>query len=142
MKFIVLGFIVLGVVALGYNFFTNEDYPDTATMVGQVNVQLAEHSALGIKGQEIFEANCATCHGENAAGGEGGPPLVHEIYNPGHHGDGAFLSAVMNGVPQHHWNFGNMPAQEGLTRLHVAAIVKYIRELQLANGVVFKPHNM
>ena len=87
-------------------------------------------------GQRVYDAVCAACHGDNAAGRMGaGPPLVHKIYEPSHHGDMAFLLAVQNGVQSHHWRFGNMPAQEGLTRADVAAIVAYVRELQKANGI-------
>ena len=50
-------------------------------------------------GKRVFEARCAACHGKNAGGVEGsGPPLVHVIYEPSHHGDASFLLAVRNGV--------------------------------------------
>ncbi|HSF91006.1 MAG TPA: cytochrome c [Paracoccaceae bacterium] len=87
-------------------------------------------------GKRAFEAVCAACHGLNAAGAEGaGPPLVHMIYEPNHHGDMAFLSAVQRGVQSHHWRFGNMPPQTGLTGGDVKAITAYVRELQRANGI-------
>ena len=63
------------------------------------------------------------------------PPLVHIIYEPGHHGDESFQRAVALGVRAHHWRFGNMAPVEGLTREDVALIVAYIRELQRANGI-------
>ena len=139
---IVIGFFAIGLVVAIWNYVQQPSFPDTSNMSGKVAVQIAELSPLGQKGKEIFDGDCASCHGDNASGGEAGPPLIHEIYNPGHHGDAAFLSAVQNGVVQHHWQYGNMPPREGLTQLHVAAIVKYIRELQVANGVTYKPHNM
>lgn len=83
----------------------------------------------------LFERNCAECHGENAAGSENGPPLVHKIYEPGHHGDAAFYLAARNGVRAHHWNFGNMPPRPDVTEPQIAAIVAYVRELQQANGI-------
>jgi mono/diheme cytochrome c family protein len=87
-------------------------------------------------GAQAFEAKCAACHGVNAAGRDGmGPPLVHVIYEPNHHGDQAFHLAAMNGVRGHHWPFGNMPAVEGLTTSDVDAIVAYVRVLQRANGI-------
>ena len=87
-------------------------------------------------GRRAFEANCAACHGPNAAGLDGlGPPLVHSIYEPGHHADEAFQRAVAMGVMAHHWPFGNMPRVEGLDRKDVSLIVTYIRELQRANGI-------
>ena len=83
-----------------------------------------------------FEAKCSACHGVNAAGRDGsGPPLIHKIYEPSHHGDGAFLVAATNGVRQHHWSFGNMPPVEGITQAEVKSIVTYVREVQRANGI-------
>jgi mono/diheme cytochrome c family protein len=87
-------------------------------------------------GAKSFEENCAACHGANAAGREGmGPPLVHIIYEPSHHGDQSFHLAVMNGVRAHHWPFGNMPPVKGLARSDVETIVAYVRALQRANGI-------
>ena len=87
-------------------------------------------------GKTAFEGVCAVCHGINAAGQNGvAPPLVHKIYEPSHHGDAAFWGATQNGVRSHHWNFGDMPPIEGLTRSDVGYIVAYVRELQQANGI-------
>ena len=87
-------------------------------------------------GRNAFAAKCAECHGQNAAGNDqAGPPLVHKIYEPGHHGDAAFLMAAQNGVQSHHWRFGNMPAVEGVTPGDVKAIIAYVRTLQRANGI-------
>jgi len=93
-------------------------------------------------GKVAFDRTCAVCHGENAIGTDRGPPLLHDIYNPGHHGDAAFYNAVRRGSPQHHWRFGNMPPQPQVTDREVAAIVRYVRELQQANGIFFRPHRM
>lgn len=87
-------------------------------------------------GETAFNAVCAACHGENAAGKQGfGPPLIHKIYEPNHHADYAFQMAVQNGVVSHHWKFGDMPPQEGLTQGDVKNIVAYVREVQQANGI-------
>ena len=87
-------------------------------------------------GKRAFEAKCATCHGANAAGQNGvAPPLVHEIYEPSHHSDMAFVLAAKNGVRSHHWSFGNMPPVEGLTDADVKYIARYVRELQKENGI-------
>jgi mono/diheme cytochrome c family protein len=86
-------------------------------------------------GERAFNAVCAACHGKGAAGTDVGPPLVHRIYEPSHHGDYAFEMAVANGVRAHHWKFGNMPPQPGLTKADVGAIIAYVRELQRANGI-------
>ena len=93
-------------------------------------------SARAQAGQRTYDANCASCHGRNAAGQDGvAPPLVHVLYEPGHHGDESFQRAVARGVRAHHWRFGDMPPVEGLTRRDVAGIVAYVRELQHANGI-------
>ncbi|MCA1297372.1 c-type cytochrome [Stappia indica] len=87
-------------------------------------------------GAALFAANCATCHGGNAAGRGGqGPPLVHKIYEPSHHADGAFFLAATRGVRQHHWTFGDMAPVPEVSEADVAAIVAYVRALQRENGI-------
>lgn len=101
-----------------------------------VSVEMPQITGNGAIGQRIFETVCADCHGTNAVGVEGsGPPLIHKIYEPGHHGDEAFQRAVAVGVKSHHWRFGNMPQIQGLTRGDVTMIVAYIRQIQRANGI-------
>ena len=86
-------------------------------------------------GETKFNANCAACHGKQAAGTDHGPPLVHKIYEPNHHGDPAFQRAAANGVKAHHWEFGNMPKIDGVTPEDVDQIVKYVRWLQKQAGI-------
>ena len=86
-------------------------------------------------GETLFNANCAVCHGERAAGAESGPPLVHRVYEPGHHPDFAFHNAVQKGVPSHHWLFGDMPPVANLSEEDVSHIICYVRELQRAEGI-------
>ena len=88
-----------------------------------------------VEGYTIYNANCSTCHGLNGAGTNKGPPFVHKIYEPNHHGDASFHQAVKNGVRAHHWPFGNMPPVPNVSDDDVALIVTYIRELQRANGI-------
>ena len=57
---------------------------------------LSENAEIG---KRAFDAKCASCHGTNAAGQDGiAPPLVHIIYEPGHHGDESFQRAASDGV--------------------------------------------
>jgi cytochrome c len=105
-----------------------------------VDIKLPVFSQQAHAGEKAFENNCLQCHGKNAAGGKGGPPLIHAIYNPGHHGDASFFRAMQQGTRQHHWRFGNMPAQRQVGKADARAIVRYIRELQIANGIVTRPH--
>lgn len=86
-------------------------------------------------GAALFDKNCARCHGRAADGGPGGPPLVHEIYHPGHHADAAFHLAVRQGVRAHHWSYGNMPAIPGVSEAEVDQIIAYVRALQVAAGI-------
>jgi len=108
----------------------------------RVSVTVPRLSGLAAAGKAAFDANCAACHGENAAGSDQGPPLVHDVYNPGHHADGAFLFAAQRGVRQHHWRFGDMPPQPQVGKEDLEAIVRYVRELQSANGIEYRPHRM
>lgn len=86
-------------------------------------------------GEAKFSANCAACHGVRGVGTKQGPPLVHKIYEPNHHGDVAFQRAAENGVRAHHWEFGNMPKIEGVTASDVDHIIRYVRWLQREAGV-------
>jgi mono/diheme cytochrome c family protein len=86
-------------------------------------------------GETIFNANCAACHGKQATGTDHGPPLVHKVYEPNHHGDQAFQRAAANGVNAHHWQFGNMPKIDAVTPADVDQVVKYVRWLQRQAGI-------
>lgn len=98
-----------------------------------IPVELSPEAQIGKRG---FDAKCAQCHGDNAAGQNGvAPPLVHKIYEPSHHSDTAFLLAAKNGVRSHHWKFGNMPPVKGLTDADLKYIARYVRELQVENGI-------
>ncbi len=103
-----------------------------------VAVTPAALSPEAAEGEVLFNNNCAECHGPNAAGTKQGPPLIHDIYNPGHHSDESFYLAVAVGSRAHHWPYGDMPAQEQVSREEATLIIKYIRELQEANGIVYE----
>ena len=100
-----------------------------------VAVAVPDLSGRALKGGHLFEENCGSCHGKHAAGSKIGPPLVHKIYEPSHHGDSAFYSAVFRGVRAHHWRYGNMPPVSGLSPQDVRSIVAYVRALQKENGI-------
>ena len=107
-----------------------------------MDVQIPRFSQVAARGQSAFDRTCAACHGRNAAGSDKGPPLVHDIYNPGHHGNASFLIAAKKGVRCHHWNFGDMPPQPQVTEDEMASIIRYVRELQTANGIFYRRHRM
>lgn len=137
-KYAVLTVVALGAgIALWKAFGTGPASKEAIT-----TVTVPALSATASEGRQAFDANCASCHGTNAAGSDRGPPLIHDIYNPGHHGDGAFFLAAQRGVRQHHWGFGNMPPQPQVSQTEMQAIVQYVRELQQANGITSKQHRM
>lgn len=131
--------IVVGVIAAAIWWMQSSGNNSTAAgsepLPHQVQVKLPTLSPAARAGEAVFGANCQVCHGANAAGGPGGPPLVHIIYEPNHHGDGSFVAAVRNGVRQHHWTFGNMAPVPGIADQQLLEIITYVRELQRANGI-------
>lgn len=90
-------------------------------------------------GRALFEKSCTACHGADLKGSENGPqkgpPLVHRIYEPSHHGDAAFQLAVRNGVRAHHWPFGDMAPLPQLSPDDVAHITAYVRAEQRKAGI-------
>ena len=110
--------------------------------ISHVDVKVGDLSVIASKGQMVFNTNCAQCHGVDAAGGVGGPPLIHNIYNPGHHANEAFIRAVRNGVRQHHWQFGDMPSQPQVAFGDMVFLLKFIREVQQQNGIKTIAHKM
>ena len=86
-------------------------------------------------GRAAYEQSCAACHGVGGQGTQQGPPFVDKVYEPSHHPDAAFLLAVRRGVRAHHWNFGDMPSQDGLSDQEVSQIVAYVRGLQREAGI-------
>jgi mono/diheme cytochrome c family protein len=87
------------------------------------------------RGETLFNANCAACHGEKAAGTGRGPTFLSKIYEPNHHSDASFHLAVQNGVRAHHWQFGDMPKIPGVGQEDVNEIVGYVRWLQQQVGI-------
>ena len=132
-----LGLAALGIVALLAVIGLSGD--DSGGVTVEVIVP-AELSAEARQGAALFQANCQACHGPNASGTKLGPPLIHDIYNPGHHSDDAFYLAAATGVRQHHWQYGDMPAQPQVTRADVGLIIRFVRELQEANGIERKAY--
>jgi cytochrome c2 len=86
-------------------------------------------------GMKSLQSMCAQCHGNWGHGTEPGPPLMHPIDRPSHHGDQSFYRAVLRGAKAHHWNFGDMAAVPGATRQDVERILPFVRWLQAENGI-------
>ena len=122
--------VVFGVVALGAAIVWRWRPEPTGGAM-----RIPELSAEAQAGKRAFNLSCARCHGENAGGSAAGPRLVHRTYRAAHHADVAFELAVRRGVRAHHWRFGDMPPEPGVTPVEVAQITRYVRELQRANGI-------
>ena len=133
----IAGALVLAVAgAVTWQSLTKENGPSVEVGTALVQVAVPELPPAAREGQAVFRANCATCHGDIAEGREGlGPPLVHKIYEPGHHSDGSFYLAAAQGVRAHHWPFGDMPPVSDVSQDDVSKIVAYVRTLQRANGI-------
>lgn len=86
-------------------------------------------------GKRLYEKFCAACHGAGLDGTDKGPPLLHRIYEPSHHGDAAFQLAARNGVRAHHWRFGDMAPVPQATSDDVAHITAYVRFEQRKVGI-------
>lgn len=95
----------------------------------------ANYAADAQRGRQVFQANCAACHGTDARGTDRGPPLIDPVYRPGHHADLAFYFAVRNGVQPHHWRFGPMPPVKGVSPEQVADIIAWVRQRQRSAGI-------
>ena len=123
---IVVALILIAVIGCGSEAEPPADTPATPG---------TDLSSSALAGKQVFDANCSLCHGVDVMGSATGPPLIDRIYEPGHHNDFSIRSAVRNGVPQHHWWFGDMPPVAGITDQQMEQLICYIRELQLANGI-------
>lgn len=133
----IMGAAIGGVIWIATEFIGGNDFSSA-----KAQVIVPKLSAGALAGQKTFNAVCAACHGPNGTGSGKGPPLIHDIYNPGHHDDGAFFRAVRWGAQAHHWRFGNMPPLSNVTEKQTSEIVQFIREVQRANGIRYRPHNM
>ncbi len=98
----------------------------------------ADTASSSARGAELYAANCASCHGNDLRGTDRGPSQLSIVYEPSHHPDDSYRSAIENGVRQHHWGFGNMPPISGLDDADVDEIIAFIRAEQERQG--FEPY--
>ena len=120
----IIAILVIAAMPLGASFGAEPAAKKSPQVPPQYNI-----------GKLLYGKFCSSCHGVDLKGTEQGPPFLHRVYHPGHHGDRSFFLAAKRGVRAHHWKFGNMPAVEGVTRAEVLNIVAYIRALQRENGI-------
>ena len=135
-KLLGIGVLVIAAAAVGTYFLRGGIGGEHSRAAAPVDVvEPAKLSLLEKEGRSVFQKSCRQCHGEQGAGTENGPPLIHPFYRPNHHADGAFFLAVRNGVRAHHWNFGDMPAQPEVSDSDVSKILVYVRRVQIASGI-------
>ena len=82
------------------------------------------------RGEAIYGANCAQCHGVDLAGTERGPSLLEPIYGPDQLSDVEVADAIRNGVDEELWEFGPMPANGAITNDQIEAIIAFVRAEQ------------
>ena len=82
------------------------------------------------RGQAIYGANCAQCHGGDLAGTDRGPSLFEPISGPAQLTDDEFADVVRNGVDEERWEFGPMPGNGAITDEQIDAILTYVRARQ------------
>jgi mono/diheme cytochrome c family protein len=100
--------------------------------------QTAETASSTSRGAELYASNCASCHGADLRGTDRGPSQLSIVYEPSHHPDDSYRSAIANGAGQHHWGFGDMPPVPGLDDADVDEIIEFIRAVQRREG--FEPY--
>ncbi|NOX28863.1 MAG: c-type cytochrome [Actinobacteria bacterium] len=86
------------------------------------------------RGAELYSSMCASCHGGDLRGTDLGPSHLSILYEPNHHTDDSFRSAITNGARQHHWSFGDMVPVVGLDDDDIDAIIAYVRQQQQIQG--------
>lgn len=82
------------------------------------------------RGEAIYGANCAQCHGADLAGTDTGPSLLDPIYAPAQLSDAEFVDSIRNGAEERLWEFGEMPANGAITDEQIEAILTFVRARQ------------
>ena len=120
--------------------------PAAATASSTVTADVSRAAAPGtplvatadpsIDAGRLFAANCARCHGGDMKGTADGPSLLDRAYLLIFHPDEEYIRAVLEGVPAHHWEYGDMPRIEGLSRADAIALTAHIRAAQRSAGLL------
>lgn len=130
MKYVVLGLLLVGLAFAGWQFLARPDADGPAA-----DVVTPDLSDVAMAGRTAYRDACGECHGPQLTGTDKGPPLIHAYYEPGHHPDASFYSAIIRGARQHHWRFGDMEPVPDVSEEEARLIVRYVREMQRANGI-------
>ncbi len=119
------GFVILPLVAALAFGACGSGATETAGGAAPENVEA---------GSQVYASSCASCHGVDLSGTDKGPSHLSIVYEPNHHNDDSFRSAIANGAPQHHWGFGNMDPVRGLSDDDVEAVIAFVRSEQQRQG--------
>lgn len=84
------------------------------------------------RGERIYVANCAQCHGVALDGSDRGPSLLLPVYGPDQLSDAQFAEAVRNGVAERLWDFGPMVGNGALSDEQIDNVIAYVRAEQAA----------
>ncbi len=109
--------------------------PNESERLAKQGLPPADFVGSAEQGRDLYVAHCAACHGRFLKGSRTGPPLLHKVYEPGHHSNLAFYRAVKDGTKAHHWQFGDMPAQPQVSPTDAAHIIAYVRDRQQRAGI-------
>mgnify|MGYP001823860090 FL=1 len=82
------------------------------------------------RGEAIYGANCAQCHGADLSGSDRGPSLLEPVYGPGQLSDADVADAIRSGVDEELWEFGPMPGNGAITDAQIEAIIAFVRARQ------------
>ena len=82
------------------------------------------------RGEAIYGANCAQCHGADLSGSDRGPSLLEPVYGPGQLSDADVADAIRNGVDEELWEFGPMPANGAINDDQIDEILAFVRARQ------------
>ena len=127
---------VVALVALG----GTSSPRDPMTGENEFNIAVQDPE-LVTEGDILYRASCASCHGSDLQGTEVGPSFLSVVYQPGHHADASFRLAALNGVPTHHWKFGDMAPVPALSEDDMTRIIAFVRENQRIEGFEAYPPN-
>jgi ubiquinol-cytochrome c reductase cytochrome c subunit len=82
------------------------------------------------RGERIYAANCAQCHGGDLTGTATGPSLLLAVYGPGELADADIADAIRNGAEQRLFEFGPMAGNGALGDDQIADIIAFVRAEQ------------
>lgn len=96
-------------------------------------VERRNFTPLAQAGKQLYDQQCAECHGGDGGGTLTGPSLKHRAYLGQNLSRQDFHRAVAEGVPATRWTFGDMPGNPHLSFNDIELIARYVREVQNPN---------